>query len=337
MKRSSSWKRIGVSAAALIGIIIVLAAAMEAWIWLTPPPPMPAFGATFSRSYAQHLGTDWRASYLALLDDLGIRHIRIPAYWDEIEPQPGEYDFADLDWQIAEASKRGVKVILAVGRKLPRWPECRVPVWAAGLDDTVLAGKTVEMITAIVRRYAAEPSIVAWQIENEPLFWWGDCPLPSSGTLDDEIAAVRAIDGRPLMQQNGGEFSLWLRSARRADRLGISIYRLVWNQYYGYLHRPIPVVAYRIRGAFASLFVDDIAVTELQAEPWFPRPIKETPVDEQLSQMGPERLRDNVEFVRRIGFPEAYFWGVEWWYWVKMQGHPEVWEAAKAIIHESEK
>jgi hypothetical protein len=46
--------------------------------------------------------------------------------------------------------------------------------------------------------------------------------------------------------------------------------------------------------------------------------------------MNPEHLRENLAFVQRTGFDEAYLWGVEWWYWLKeTQGEPSMWEEGK--------
>lgn len=64
------------------------------------------FGATFSEPYTKYLGLDWQKTYLAVLDDLKVKNLRLIAPWDEIEPAPGKYDFTDLDWQIKEAEKR---------------------------------------------------------------------------------------------------------------------------------------------------------------------------------------------------------------------------------------
>jgi len=52
-------------------------------------------GVTFSMRYATDIGLDWRAAYLATLDDLGAKKIRIPVYWDFVEPQDGQYNFSD--------------------------------------------------------------------------------------------------------------------------------------------------------------------------------------------------------------------------------------------------
>ena len=50
------------------------------------PGPDPEEGAvlgiTFSSRYATDLGLDWRETYTALLDEIGVRKVRIPVYWD---------------------------------------------------------------------------------------------------------------------------------------------------------------------------------------------------------------------------------------------------------------
>jgi len=43
----------------------------------------------------------------------------------------------------------------------------------------------------------------------------------------------------------------------------------------------------------------------------------------------------NVEFAKKQELYNFYFWGAEWWYWMKVkQNHPEFWEAAKTIMKE---
>src|SRR5438105_2104485 len=89
------------------------------------------YGVTFSYPYAQSLGLNWRETYLAILDELHPKYVRLSAYWDATEPQKDNYDFSALDFQINEAAGRGTKIVLAVGRRLPRWPECHDPSWIA--------------------------------------------------------------------------------------------------------------------------------------------------------------------------------------------------------------
>ena len=88
-------------------------------------PAQVNYGVTFSNFHAEELGLDWKETYRALLDDLGVRKLRIPAYWPDVEPERDVYDFSILDYEIREARARDAEIILAVGRRLPRWPRAR--------------------------------------------------------------------------------------------------------------------------------------------------------------------------------------------------------------------
>src|SRR3989339_1601004 len=66
------------------------------------------WGVTFTKSYAEYLGLDWKQAYLEILDDLKVKSVRIGINWDEIESTRGRFDFADYDWMIDEAAKRNV-------------------------------------------------------------------------------------------------------------------------------------------------------------------------------------------------------------------------------------
>ncbi len=291
-----------------------------------------AFGATFSKQYASFLGLDWKEAYTATLDDLGVRRLRIPAYWDDIEPEEGRYSFGDLDWQIVEANRRGAKVILAIGRKLPRWPECHAPEWTRGLDERLVQTRILSMLETVVRRYSKDSTITAWQVENEPFLNFGECPPPNREFLKREVAVVRALDRRPVIITASGELSNWFSVIGLADVLGVSAYRVVWSKLVGYFFWPITPKVYTDRFDAVSPFLQGGFVSELQAEPWTNGDLRTMPINEQLALMNPQRLRDNVEFAKKIGLPEIYFWGVEWWYWLKQQGHPELWEAGKAFF-----
>src|SRR3989338_7251012 len=76
-------------------------------------PTQFTYGVSFSRFHADELKIDWKETYLALLDDLGIRHFRFSAHWPLTEPEEGKYNFEELDFQIKEAQERRVSVILA--------------------------------------------------------------------------------------------------------------------------------------------------------------------------------------------------------------------------------
>ncbi len=289
------------------------------------------FGATFSKPYAESLGLDWQETYIATLDELGVKRLRIPVYWTDLERVRDRFDYSVVDWQVAEAAKRDADVVLAIGRKVPRWPECHVPEWTKRLDEEEVRSEILEMLRAVVMRYKDDPTVVMWQVENEPLFEFGECPPPDRKFLQQEIAVVRSVDDRPIMVTESGELSSWLQTAGLADVLGISTYREVWTRYVGYFYWPVSPKYYTQRARAILPLVDRIIVSELQAEPWSPGPIRELSLDRQTQLMNAEKLAENVSFVRRIGFSEAYLWGIEWWYWMREQGRPELWEAGKEL------
>lgn len=321
-------------AAILIAIGLVALAGLVFWYRASLPrrTAPPEFGVTFSTKYAKELGLDWKAAYLATLDDLGVRKVRIPVYWDDAEPSKGRYAWEDSDWMLDEAAKRGVEVILAVGRKTPRWPECHVPGWASKLDEKRQQERVMKFLEAEILHFKSAPAIRVWQVENEPLFHFGKCPPPDREFLKREILLVRGLDARPVMVTDSGELSTWIRTATLGDVLGISMYRLVWNKYLGELYWPVSPLYYTDRINLLSPVVKKVIVSELQAEPWFRKPVAETPLEEQFDQMNPERLRGNVDFAVSTGSSEIYLWGVEWWYWLKTQGEDGLWQAARGLL-----
>jgi hypothetical protein len=79
----------------------------------------------------------------------------------------------------------------------------------------------------------------------------------------------------------------------------------------------------------ASGIFAKVTVSELQAEPWFTKPIEELTASERAEAFTVEDLVENLEFASDAGFSEVYLWGIEWWYVEKLAGRPELWKAGK--------
>ena len=126
------------------------------------------YGVTFSEKQAIELGLEPREVFVSILDDLKVRRLRLAAYWDEVEPKKDAYDWEFLDWMINEAAKRDTEIILAIGGRLPRWPECHFPVWAEALSEAEREKEISVLLADVVNRYKNISQIVAWQVENEP-------------------------------------------------------------------------------------------------------------------------------------------------------------------------
>lgn len=291
-------------------------------------------GITFSSKYSSSIGLDWQANYVAMLDDLGIRKIRIPVYWDLVESKKGEYNFNDVDWQLNEASKRNAEVILAIGQKTPRWPECNIPQWAMESDE-IRKENLLKFVDLVVSRYKNVEVVKYWQVENEPFLRFGICPPFDVNLLDEEIAVARKADStRELIVTDSGELSLWVQAAKRADIFGTTMYRTIWKEGIGYFEYPVGPRFFQFKNALIKLFAQQnkAIVIELQAEPWIGGSTTDGLLVEQFKSMNVAQLKDNVEYAEKVGFPEIYLWGVEWWYWLKVtQGHPELWDTAKDL------
>lgn len=294
------------------------------------------YGVTFSKPYALDFGLDWKKTYLAILDDLGVKRLRIPVYWNLIEPQQDSFNFTDLDWQISEAKKRGASVILVIGRRVPRWPECFVPNWAEEWNETAQQERIFEMLRKVVLRYKDEENVWAWQVENEPfLNSYGNCPKFDKEFFEKELEIVKSLDkDKKIIITESGELSTWLRGSKYGDILGISLYRVVWNDRWGYFNHFFPTFYYDFKGWFINQFrKKTIFISEMQAEPWGRVPNPELPIEEQFEKYNINEFNKSLNFVARTEFKDVYFWGVEWWYWLKeKQDKPEFWERGKELF-----
>lgn len=298
------------------------------------------YGITFSPKQAESLGLDWQEAYRAIIQDLGVRRLRLSAYWDEVEPKNNEYDWERLDWQIDEASKAGAEIILAIGGRLPRWPECHFPEWVENAAQEEMAKNLLEYIEAAVARYQGNKSIIAWQVENEPfLVNFGECPKLDKNLLDEEIALVKKLDKRQIIITDSGELSIWVPVAKRADIFGTTMYRNTYSKLLrSYIHYPIEPGFFRFKKNITRLFSkpDKWMVIELQAEPWGPKPFQELSKAERDQTMDLKKFKDILEFSRQTGFDEFYLWGAEWWYWEKtVNDDGALWEEAKELFKNS--
>ena len=298
-------------------------------------------GATFSVKKAQELGLDWKETYRASLKDLDIKRIRIPAYWDEVEPKNDHYQWKELDWQLQQAKKENAQVILAVGKRLPRWPECHFPDWTnwnQGSSQQKWRSELLEYIEKTVNRYKDHPNVMAWQVENEPYLssYFGKCPKTKEEFLDKEIELVKKLDSRPIVITDSGELSLWVPAARRANIFGTTMYKNTYSETLGsYVHYPISPDFFHFKKNVADLFTEPNKwiVIELQAEPWGPTSYQNLSEKEKRKTMTPAKMENMIEFASEAGFRELYLWGVEYWYWEKVKNNdPHYWEKAKKLF-----
>jgi hypothetical protein len=308
------------------------------------------WGMNFSQKYAEKLGFDWQEVYSALLDDLGVKRLKIAAHWDILSPNKNDFYFDDLDWQINEAKIRGVEAVLVIGMKTPRWPECHIPDWAKNIGKEKQQEEILKMIKEIVLRYGNSKTVTSWQVENEPFFPFGECPWTDKEFLKKEVELVRQTDPqkRQVMITDSGEGSFWIEAAKAGDIVGTTMYKKVWFTIPSFMYKYLPgwdkagfYVYYPFPASFygrkaeliKTFFNKEVICAEFQAEPWSNLFIAETPLDEQDKTMNLARFKENIEFAKKTGLKEFYLWGGEWMYWMKVkQNNSNIWDEAKKLF-----
>lgn len=330
----SFWPILRKSTAILLIIFGVL-------ILLIQPAQTPGakiWGVDFSDLYSKQVGLNSREVLPAILNDLKVKNFRLNAHWSEIEKNEGQYDFSELDFQISEIKKSGGKIILALGKRLPRWPECHEPNWTKQLTTNNQQQSLLKYVETTVNRYKDNPAVWAWQVENEPFLWgFGECPKVDDELLDEEIALVKNLDNtRPIILTDSGEFGLWHRAYKRSDIFGTTMYRVVHSRLFGDNFKyPLGPDFFKTKVAIMeSLFAKkEIINIELQAEPWLSKRPPDVPLEEQLKAFDINQFKENIEYARQVGFEKNYLWGIEWIYWMKKeQNHPEFWNYAKELF-----
>lgn len=300
------------------------------------------YGFTWSNPYARQLGLDPEAGFAQAIMELRPEHVRLPAYWSDIEKERGTYDFSELDAQMEVVKAAGVPVTIALGSRVPRWPECWEPQWALALDPQDRYDVQLAFTRAVYQRYQEHPSVAAWQVENESFFdYYAACPGLTRTIVVDEMRYVRGEERmrpvgqqRPVLTTDSGEWSLWTGFSGEVDGLGISVYRSIQTDWIGTLyHWYFTPMFYWRRAQIAELWTGPVYISEFQMEPWVLKAIQDTTDEDQFQTLDLARMRENFQYARKLGMPAVDFWGVEWWLWMKNErNHPEFWEEAKTFF-----
>jgi hypothetical protein len=328
------WKKL------LIGLLIIILLLGFAVLLLAQKekPAEIIYGMSFNTPYARELGLEWNETYDAILDDLGVRHLRLAAHWPMVEPIPNVYNFEELDYQIKRAEEVGAEVIFAVGRRLPRWPECHTPDWANSLTLAERNAAQIRSMEVIVNRYKDSPAITTWQVENEPflaVFAFEHCGQLDVSFLDQKIAKLRELDPtRPILVTDSGNLGLWYQAYTRGDQFGTSVYVHFWNPELGQFRTWLPPWFYRAKDNLMWVLFGEkeTILVELSAEPWLLEPIVDVPLDVQFTRMNLQKLEDILTYAEGTYYERQYLWGAEWWYWLYLQDRPEMWERGKKLF-----
>jgi hypothetical protein len=326
--------------------------------------PAPAqVGTSFSPRHATFLGLDWQESYRRL-EAMHFKVIRLSAYWDQVDSEG--YD--QLDWLLNESQAAGQPVVLSVGMKGLGWPEFYIPRplqpnTEDGGDvshDGLLRAAVLDFVQETVSRYRDNPALVAWQVENEPLNpagphrWYIGRDL-----LTMEVAALKAIDSRPVIVNAFGHFNmLFDRTSNRSgfdlksllgfesdtaeaqslgvlgrgDILGLDVYTEIGYRFLGQDGVSHAGSDWAVKaghwGRNARAQGKQAWITEAQAEPW---EASIASYGDPKSTMA-EDILTRFASIRAQGFGTILLWGSEYWLWRAANGDSSWLDAVNGIL-----
>lgn len=332
---SSRLHRIGVSVVVFLSVILGGMYGIAQWyIWQQRSQPL-VMGVSFIPDYARSLGVDPEQTMDALLG-IGVRQFRLVSYWNGIEYNKGQYDFSQLDWQFKKAEAADARIVLTLGLRQPRWPECHMPDWAKNQPRTQWQPQLERFMQATIERYKDSPALASYQLENEYfLKGFGTCTDFSRDRLIREYQLVKAADPRhPVIIGRSNNALGFPVGQPTPDMFSISVYKRVWDAgvTHRYLEYPFPAWFYGFLAGTQKLVLGrDMALGELQAEAWPPngQPIPNVSLNEQNKSFNPERFRDRIEYGKATGMRQIDLWGAEYWYYRKQVLHDDsLWRIA---------
>ena len=308
------------------------------YIYTQSDKPM-TYGVSFIPDYAQSLGVDPKATMDALLG-IGVKQFRLVSYWSDVEPTQGHYDFSQLDWEFAKADASHAQIILTVGLRQPRWPECHPPSWVDTSKPTAEWQPQLEQyMSTVINRYKGNPALESYQLENEYfLHGFGDCTdqTYNRNRLISEYNLVKGLDSKHPVIIGRSDNAIGIPVGQpQPDEFSISVYRRVWDAQvtHRYLEYPFPAWFYGFLAGWQELADHkNMMIGELQAEAWAPhgQTIQETSLSEQSKSIDAKRLKDVFQYGRATGMRQVNLWGAEYWYYrMQILHDPSLWNVAK--------
>lgn len=299
-----------------------------------------SYGFSYSFEQAGWYGLDPKESYIDALEKYKFKWVRLPFFWNDSK------SLDDLEWATAEAEKRNVQVIVALGAKTPYYPEFHLPdniKSQVKFADTIsashaIASDVLAVDKQVVERLSKFPNISYWQVENEPYLANINNVKIDRSLLSQEINVVRQTDklNRPIMltSDSGSYFKQnyigLLDLMSKGDVLGVSVYfktqgvnwaafRIANKDFYvawpRWLFFPVQSWGFlspnyeKIKSEAERRGVKVWAV-EVQAEP-YSRALDDAK-RKDLS-FGAADLASADSFVKSQGFENVGFWGVSFW------------------------
>ena len=354
----------------LIGLLIISFYILTAF--LKPFPSRTNFndnkqqpiGFSYSFEQAGWYGLDTRKLYVELLD-MGFDWVRIPFHWDLMTDSSGNLKISDIEYAVAEAKKKDVKVIIALGVKTPYYPEFHLPKdikdqikFGEVVDDKhPIADDVLEMNRKLVAALSKYDNISHWQIENEPFTANINRIVVDQSLIEKEIEVVREADfrKRPIMLSHVGPASFdnrWenlLNLLEPGDALGVNAYfktqgvdlfafeflgnqiNIAWPGWFSW-----PVQSWKFLSPDYEAIIKeakerkiDVWVTEMQAEPYV-RSLEYAKAGD-FAYNSSDILK-SYDYLSGFNFDGIGFWGAHFWQFRKAQNDSSWIESVEKIL-----
>jgi hypothetical protein len=288
-------------------------------------------GITLSHPHLRTLQLDVADSLSRALS-LKFSHIRLGAYWSEIEAKEGKYDVSSLRTILEACEEKKQPVIVTVGVKAPRWPEFFWPRYVPEKDarNPTTQERILRYIEHTVLELKQYSCISHWQVENEPL----DPSGPENKVvpyvfLKEEVRLVRSLDTCPILLNVWGNDllsrGLFSQIEALADVVGLELY---YKQYMKmFMGRPVykgPRQSHAQLKAYLEKSKKPVWITELQAEPW--EQDDAGYLGKNPGSMNPSQMERNFRMVSDLPVAEVHLWGFEYWLYREKKGDKRYFE-----------
>lgn len=167
--------------------IVVISAAAGGCLGSKGPEAMKVPSELFGIGLQADMMKDYERSF-AIMEEAGVRWVRVGAGWGKLEPEHGRFEWSALDGITAAARRHGMSVLVTITAISP-WGSAKPPA-GTGKKSYMAASPPKDMtsyssfIETVISRYRGRG--IAWQIENEP-----NAPVFWSGTRDQYLELLK--------------------------------------------------------------------------------------------------------------------------------------------------
>jgi len=343
--------------AVLFFLLLVIVAVDLQRSWRKPiEKSRVSYGLNFSPQVFGQTGLDWKNSYTRLLNEYNFSWVRVAFYWNQMVDENGNYHLDDLWFQLNEAEKRNVKVVLVIGAKAPYYPEIYLPEiytktmkFGEKISQQSEAGqKLLELEKDLVPKLATSLAITYWQVENEPFSGPVNNWTIDEGLLAKEIELVRSLDPqkRPIILTHPGPYIFdrkwqqltkllankdifgvnYFPKTRTPDIVTIHLFgknfKINWPDFINlpvYIWGPISPDFGKVASE-VSKNGNSLWIMEMQAEPYLTQFSQEKG---KIFVFGPKDIIASDLQIRKYVIDHIGLWGANWWLLEEKRGNNE--------------